>query len=259
MAWFDPPYFCPASTELSFAHFTDAHLFAQPQEQYFGVRTAQHLQQTLAAMAAEAFDFVVFGGDLTQDHSPESYQLFAELVANSALQCPVFWVPGNHDELSQLNAMTEGQIRPEKRIEHACGQVLLINSKGDTPAGWVAEHHLAELGDAINTAAPQQVFITHHHPLPIHGYLDKHILENGDALLQCIETRSRSATVLHGHTHHDYHHDYQGVEVFGTPATSVQFVKNAPSWQQENLGPGYRRVRLVANKAPITEVKWLAN
>ena len=137
---FEPLIFVLPAAWSQTAHFTDAHLFAQPQEQYWCAAQRSICNKRLAAAAAEAFDFVVFGGDLTQDHSPESYQLFAELVANSG--CSSGICTGNHDELSQLNAMTEGQIRSEKRIEHAFrGQVLLINSKGDTPAGWVAEHH----------------------------------------------------------------------------------------------------------------------
>jgi len=96
MAWFDQ-YAIFNSGQLRLAHITDCHLFADPQGEYFGVNTAEHFSCVLAHMAEQSLDAVIFGGDLTQDHSMASYRLFAQLIADSALTCQVFWVPGNHD------------------------------------------------------------------------------------------------------------------------------------------------------------------
>ena len=67
-------------------------------------------------MAEQSLDAVIFGGDLTQDHSMASYRLFAQLIADSALTCQVFWVPGNHDELAALQHISSGQISNAKRL-----------------------------------------------------------------------------------------------------------------------------------------------
>ena len=101
MAWFDDTYTFNKPS-LRIAHVTDCHLFADRNAEYFGVNTATYFQQALEHMALQQLDAVVFGGDLTQDHSVESYLLFSELVNNSTLACPVFWLPGNHDEIALL-------------------------------------------------------------------------------------------------------------------------------------------------------------
>ena len=76
MAWFDEHYHFNRSS-LRVAHITDSHLFADPNAEYFNVNTAAHFAQALAHMATQSLDAVIFGGDLTQDHSFESYLLFA--------------------------------------------------------------------------------------------------------------------------------------------------------------------------------------
>ena len=98
MAWFDDEL-CFDKPQLRFAHITDCHLFSQLDECYFGVNCCDSLRLVLADLAQHTLDFVVFGGDLTQDHSFASYQLFAQLVQEARLPCPVLWLPGNHDEL----------------------------------------------------------------------------------------------------------------------------------------------------------------
>ena len=78
MAWFDGTYTFDKSS-LCIAHITDSHLFADKNGEYFNVNTAAHFEQALARIAEQPVDCVIFGGDLTQDHSFESYLLFSEL------------------------------------------------------------------------------------------------------------------------------------------------------------------------------------
>ncbi len=66
MAWFDLELQFDKA-QIRIGHFTDCHLFATPCGEYFAVNTATNLKRTLAAMAKEHFDCVVFGGDLTQE------------------------------------------------------------------------------------------------------------------------------------------------------------------------------------------------
>ena len=77
MDWFDDTYFFDKSS-LRVAHVTDCHLFADKDGEYFGVNTALYFEKALAHMATQHLDCVIFGGDLTQDHSFESYLLFSD-------------------------------------------------------------------------------------------------------------------------------------------------------------------------------------
>ncbi|CCQ09921.1 3',5'-cyclic-nucleotide phosphodiesterase [Pseudoalteromonas luteoviolacea B = ATCC 29581] len=237
------------------AHVTDSHLFASRDGEYFNVNTSEHFARVLRRLADENVDLVIFGGDLSQDHSKESYQLFAKLVDESCLSCPVFWVPGNHDDIEQLYAISGDQIKPTKCIELEEYQLLLVNSKGPTPAGWVEANHLAQLQEAIVAFHGSALLFCHHHPIPIQGYLDKHILENGTQLLNiCVDSEKVSALV-HGHVHNDYFLSYRGLPIYATPATSIQFSRHSATWQQQNFGPAYRLID-VRGQSMATWVKW---
>ena len=150
MAWFDESYTFDKPS-LTIAHVTDCHLFADRTGEYFSVNTAAHFEQALAHMATQQLDCVIFGGDLTQDHSFESYLLFKELIISSDLACPVFWLPGNHDDIALFNQISDGQIKSAKHVIANGIELLLINSKGITPAGWVTDTHLDEITTVLDS------------------------------------------------------------------------------------------------------------
>jgi Icc protein len=255
MAWFEQAYSFNTS-HLKLAHFTDCHLFANREGEYFGVNTAQTLAETFEFLATQQLDAAIFGGDITQDHTPESYQLFAELLEQSRLTCPVFWLPGNHDELSEYQAIENAQILPHKKLVADGVDVLLLNSKGNTPAGWCAQSHLEELNKQLNKTDNAVLALCHHHPMPINGYLDKHILENGAQLLNVLVDSHKVQALIHGHVHNDYSQCFRALPVLATPATSIQFSKATPDWQQQNLGPAVRLIEF-SRTAFKTEVIWL--
>ncbi|AUL73725.1 3',5'-cyclic-nucleotide phosphodiesterase [Pseudoalteromonas sp. 13-15] len=259
MAWFDEPYLIDKSS-LRIAHITDCHLFSNKAGEYFGVNTANYFEQALAHMAKQSLDFVIFGGDLTQDHSAESYFLFSELINQSDLRCPVFWVPGNHDDIAQLNRMSGGQINRAKHIVANGVELLLINSKGPTPAGWVTGTHLNEITERLFASASSKIMFCHHNPLPIDGYLDKHMLENGPQLLNILVNSENVFGLFHGHVHNEYMQTFRALPIYATPASSVQFKKHSPEWIQQDHGPAYRLICVSTNKENIStdmEVVWL--
>ncbi|WP_404341014.1 metallophosphoesterase [Pseudoalteromonas mariniglutinosa] len=250
MAWFDDIYYFTTG-RLRIAHVTDSHLFAQRNGEYFSVNTAVHFSECLADISQQDIDCLVFGGDLTQDHSAESYFLFAQLIAESPLQCPVFWLPGNHDDIALLTRISGGQIQHHKRLKFNTAEVLLLNSKGPTPAGWVSAQHLNELTDVLTDNTAPCVCFCHHNPLPINGYLDKHILENGPQLLNLLVNNGRTQALFHGHVHNEHQWQFRDLNIYASPASSIQFLKNTAQWQQQNKGPMYRIV--TCNSAGINQ------
>ncbi|ATC93621.1 metallophosphoesterase family protein [Pseudoalteromonas tunicata] len=261
MAWFDEVLSIDKS-QLRFAHISDCHLFAEVNECYFGVNCCDSLRLVLTDLAEQTLDFVIFGGDLTQDHSLASYQLFAQLVNEAQLPCPVLWLPGNHDELDcyqqAFSMLPSHVISRAKWVQSPNLTVALVNSKGPTPAGWVEPAHLTELVCKIKTAAEKNVVFCHHHPKAIAGYLDKHILENGEWFLTQLAQTEQVTTVFHGHVHNDYLQQHGELSIYATPATSIQFVKNSATWQQEDLGAGYRIIHSNQLGEISSEVVWLA-
>ncbi|MBQ4832837.1 metallophosphoesterase [Pseudoalteromonas sp. MMG010] len=257
MAWFSDT-FTFEQTTLNIAHISDCHLFADTQGEYFGVNTAHYLEQTVADIATKNVDLVIFGGDLTQDHSMQSYQLFYDIVDKSELNCPVFWLPGNHDELALLTQISTGKIHPAKLIKAQGMQLLLTNSKGNTPAGWVTPEHIEQIC-TLDSKLPSVVFC-HHNPLPINGYLDKHMLENGPQFLNTLVNEVNALAVFHGHVHQQNHDLFRALDIYATPATSVQFKRHSRHWLQEDLGPAYRMISLDSSKNDVildTKIIWL--
>jgi Icc protein len=255
MAWFENKYQFDKAV-IKIAHITDCHLFSDGTGTYFSVNTADNFQKTLDYLATLELDAIIFGGDLTQDHSDASYQLFAKLVAESTLSVPLFWLPGNHDELQAFDKITHSQILGAKHIQLQGADVLLVNSKGKTPAGWCDSLHLRELQQVLVHSSDQVLVFCHHHPLPINGYLDKHMLENGPELLNCLVNSEKVAGLIHGHVHNEYSYDYRALKVVATPATSIQFSKHTQQWQQQDLGPAVRIINFGA-QVYDSEVIWL--
>ncbi|OHU90630.1 MULTISPECIES: metallophosphoesterase [Pseudoalteromonas] len=255
MAWFDDTHHFKKS-RIKLAHITDSHLFADPQGQYFDINTAEYLKQVLQQLTQYEIDGVIFGGDLTQDHSVASYELFSLLVKRSGLSCPVFWVPGNHDEIQMLEQMSRGQISAAKRLCTNNLDILLLDTKGETPAGWCEAQHLKDTEAVIKSSEHKTIAFCHHHSIPINGYLDKHILENGPQLLNTLVNTGDVLAVFHGHVHNEYHSQFRGLDVYATPATSVQFTKHVSDWQQQDLGPAWRLV-CIDGQNYDTEVVWL--
>ena len=77
---------------------TDTHLFASAEGRLLAVPTAQSLAAVLERVQANEHRSIssLATGDLSQDHSPESYQRFASMMA--PLARPIYWLPGNHDD-----------------------------------------------------------------------------------------------------------------------------------------------------------------
>lgn len=262
MAWFDK-VLTLNQTALKIAHFTDCHLFAEPSGRYFGVECAAHLRDVLTDIAAERCDLAIFGGDITQDHSLESYVQFLRLVEQAKLGCPVVWLPGNHDELAYFEQAFKGIdpniIHPAKWLNTPHINIALCNSKSDTPAGWVTEPHMAELQHIIRQNPKDTLVFCHHHPLPIKGYLDKHILENGIQFLRTLAGTQNVKHVFHGHVHHSYQECFEDMTIYATPATCIQFVKHSPDWLQEDWGPSYRLINIDSLSRVTTQIRWLKN
>ena len=93
----------------------------------------------------------------------------------------------------------------------------------------------------------------HHHPFPMNAYIDKHICENGDDVIAALKSDSSWRFLAHGHVHCERSLSLDKLQLFATPATSVQFGQSQ-EWQQINSGPAYRIFTLYASGQLETDV-----
>ncbi len=222
----------PAATLVQ---ITDCHLLATPDALYQGVRPYRHLQRLLDNLRAEA-PLLMLTGDLTEDHSPASYTLLQQLLAD--WPAPVFLLPGNHDERQALAHLSaQPPFRPERRLALPGWQLWLLDSKGETPAGSFPPSRLATLEQWLTQSADRQIFwFCHHHLLPIGSFIDRFDQQDKAGLLAMLEREGRLRGLAHGHCHHAYQREHRHFVQVGCPASSVQFLQT-PDWQTVDAGP----------------------
>ena len=250
-------------TELNFAQLTDCHLFADKNSCHYGANVYQNLCKVLNQIKQiPALDFLLFTGDLTQDHSDKSYQHFVNAVSESELTLPVYWLAGNHDNIATMTTyLSDAPFTSRKQITSAHWQVTLLNSKSDTPAGTVETTQLQQL---MQTAQPNkfQLLVMHHHAVDVGYFIDKHGLTNQSEFWQCVNQIPTVKAIACGHVHNAlirYHpnSDYQ-VPVIACPATSIQFKQQNHSVESANLPAGFRHYQLFANGELETTEHYIA-
>lgn len=215
---------------------TDCHLLADPQGDYQQIKPYQHLASLLSALKNQPFDALILTGDLTQDHSLASYLLLAELLKDWS--SPVFYLPGNHDEPALMaEAFAKPPFFAATELTASGWKWLLLNSKGPTPAGEFDPPRLVELEAALKKDPTPVWIYCHHHPIPIGAAIDRHSLQQPEALLTLLAAHPLVKGLAHGHCHHAYQTTHAaGLTIVGCPATSVQFTLSA-DWQTEDQGP----------------------
>lgn len=218
------------------AQITDCHLVATASGYYKQVQPAAHLAAIVAQLVVEQPDAVLLTGDVTQDHSAASYQLLAQLMA--PLNCPVFCLPGNHDDLVELELLCQQlPFRPERSIQLASWQLLLLNTKGETPAGVFGAKQQQWLASECKRSKAKALWLfCHHHPISLNQFIDKHGQQQQAELWQLIAAEPRILGIAHGHAHYAHQQQVQGVNVVGCPASSVQFLPTS-SWETVDEGP----------------------
>ena len=229
-------YVFPAQRQYRLAQITDCHLLPTVDQYYQQIQPAKYLQAIVAQLCLELPDAVILTGDLVQNASAASYQLLAEIC--QPLACPVFYLPGNHDDLQQLDLLSQqAPFHAAKSLRLANWQLLLLNTKGLTPSGVFGVDQQEWLQQQLKPSDALAVWLfCHHHPRPIGSSIDKHGQLDGAALWQHIFAEPRIQGISHGHCHYAYNSQFGKVNIVGCPASSVQFLLT-PEWQTINQGP----------------------
>lgn len=255
-----------AENSFFIAQISDCHLFAGSQALHHQANVYHNLKAVLTHLAnttCHKLDALVFTGDLTQDHTLESYQRFNELVSVSNLTCPVYFTPGNHDERALLDSeLNASIISRAKDFQLGNWSVKLIDSKGETPAGFVSQQELLKVKAPSNHSQHELVFM-HHHPVDVGYFIDRHGLENQEGFWQAVNQNKHIRAVACGHVHNDLvlsgKEFGSDVPLFTCPATSIQFDKAAPTVKNSELGPAYRLFNLHSNGGVTTRTIFLDN
>lgn len=265
--------------DLVFAQITDSHLFSDKESLHYGHHVFDNLRKTLFTINNEpSIKAIIFTGDLTQDHSEQSYQNFVECVIACQVRVPIYFLAGNHDEPA---LMAKYFVNPpfiaDKTINLKNWQIQLVDSKSETPAGYVKEQALALLKNNID-ARKYQFLLMHHHPIDVGYFIDKHGLQNKTDFWQAINGFNNIKAIACGHVHgamvltpslteatseptnnitNNTKSSTPSVPLYTCPATSIQFDPKVDGVGALAQGPGYRVFQLYPDGGIKTQVVML--
>lgn len=238
---------------------SDTHLFADSDRDLLGIATAESFQAVLDAITElpQPYDVVLATGDLSQDHSADSYQRFARM-ASAALPKPIHWLPGNHDHrVLMQNELLAAGIRPEMQLVSEHWQVILLDSQVyGTPHGWLSHLQLEQLEAALQQHPEKHALIClHHHTFPIGSiWLDQHDLKNANDFLAILARYPQVKAVLCGHVHQEYDQYHQGIRFLTSPSTCIQFKPLSVDFSLDSMSPGWRYLQLYPDGRIATQV-----
>ena len=240
-----------ADAVLRIVQVTDCHILASASDRLRGMDTRASFEAVCAAIAEEprAPDLLLATGDLSQDESAGAYEYLATRF--NRLPCPVFWLPGNHDDPQLMREHLRGErISAAKRIEIGDWLILLLDSTipGET-GGHLAETQLAFLETSLsNTSAGHALVCQHHQALPAGSeWIDRLGLEPPNQLADAIRPHECVRGVVWGHVHQQLDRRIDNIDWMSTPSTCMQFKPGSPDFALDNRAPGYRWIELHAD------------
>jgi 3',5'-cyclic AMP phosphodiesterase CpdA len=213
---------------------SDTHIRLPGQLAYRRVDTSAFLERAVAAVGRlpQPADAVVVTGDLTDFGRADEYAQLRRLLA--PLRCPVYLMPGNHDDGAALRAaFPEHAYLRQSDTDRVCwvadlGGLRLVALDSTVPRASHGEIHAAQLDWLERTlaaapAAPTIVAI-HHPPFATRiGHMDDIGLQVGARELAGVVARHPQVErVIAGHLHRPIQCRWAGTIAMTSPSTAHQ-------------------------------------
>lgn len=249
-------------TSVELIQITDTHLFKSKQSDLLGVPCNDSFQEVLALAKQHcaSADFYLFSGDISQDLSEASYQYFFEQIQQFSQ--PKGILPGNHDEkilLQQYCQQHKLSLNSSSSLRN--WQIICIDTAVPGKVyGLLDDATLARLAQDCQTAAEKHILIAMHHPPvePNCQWLAGLNLRNADALWQLLNKFNNIKIITSGHIHQELHCKVNGIDVYATPSTCIQFKKDSAQFKLDTLAPGLRKFILSSDGTHRTEILRIA-
>ncbi len=233
---------------LRIVQLTDTHLYADPERTLYGINTDQTLRHVISRVREDAPSaaLALLTGDLVHDGSAEGYDRVSAHV--SELGLPTYSLAGNHDGPDTMARVFRGTPVHYQRTVTVGGWLLIfLNSHlPGSDAGGLGKEQIQTLNTLLEGARQRHVLIcVHHQPVPIGSpWIDSIGLRDADDLWRVLERHSQVRGVLWGHVHQEYHGQRQGVQLYGSPSTCIQFKPRCEDFALDEAPPAYRWMEL---------------
>lgn len=247
---------------IKLVQLTDTHLFAPSNGSLLSINTQDSFHAVVSAILEQNFDFeaILATGDISQDHSEESYQKFESGI--EPLSKPCYWLPGNHDfkpNMSSVLPSPQIQCVDHVLLGGHWQMVMLDSQVVGVPHGRLSDQQLELLDAKLSEhSARHTLVLLHHHPLLVgSAWLDQHSLKDSEQFWDVVNKHPNVRAILCGHVHQDMNREHCGVQVMATPSTCVQFKPNSDDFALDTLTPGWRELILKEDGQLETQVKRL--
>lgn len=246
---------------VTLVQITDSHLYEQPQDSLLAVPTLASLQAVVDLVKREqpSASLILGTGDISQDASLVSYQHYLNEIQRLGL--PLRWMAGNHDVLPVLEQSSVGSDILQPYYDVNNWRVILLDSSVDGAVfGNLSDQQLEQFEQLLQQAGERHVLVClHHHPMDIGStWIDRLGLRNAEQFWDVALRYSAIKAVICGHVHQDFSGSYQGIEVYASPSTCVQFLPQSHDFALDTQAPGYRWIRLYDNGELETGVSRVA-
>lgn len=175
-------------------------------------------------------DLVLATGDLINNGTAIQYAALRALLA--PLDIPVYLLPGNHDDRTELRAafpdhsyLPPGDGFVQYVLENYPVRIIALDTMvpGET-GGALCQERLAWLADRLAEAPDRPTLIAMHHP-PFDtgiGFMDRIGLDGREALAHLLEFYPRVERVICGHVHRPVQSRFGGTVASIAPSTAHQ-------------------------------------
>ena len=210
---------------------TDLHI-RRPGELVGGrVDTALCLRRAVSRVRqlSVAVDAVVITGDLADGGAPAEYTHLRALLA--ALECPVYLLAGNHDDVAALRSVFENDyLGSAGDVRYSVGigaiQLLAVDTTvPGQPHGVLDGERLEWIARALHSGAGRPVIVAMHHPpfATLIGHMDEMALLQGrDELEALLRSHPNVERVICGHVHRPVQARFGGTIASICPSTAHQ-------------------------------------
>ena len=246
---------------------SDLHIRAPGQVAYGRIDTALYLKSAVQSVLdlKQQPDAVVITGDLTDFGRAAEYTHLAELL--KPLNMPLYLMPGNHDDRSQLRRSFPGHsylgVNGFVQFAVTIGGLRLLSIDTTVPQkshGSLGKEQCKWLEAQLELCNDQPVIIAMHHP-PFHtliGHMDEIGLLQGSTELEALVSRYPNIErVICGHLHRAIDVRFGGSIASTAPATAHQVCLDLSpdaisAWTLEP--PGFRLHTLASSGRVVTHL-----
>ncbi|MDY6065551.1 MAG: metallophosphoesterase [Finegoldia sp.] len=243
---------------MKFVQISDCHIMKEYGDRFLGIMKkldspAQKLEKVLKSINWQAYDFVVFNGDMIHDGDIEDYLLFKELVEkNIPKDLDILYVLGNHDKKEEFFEVfpkykrfrkDEGFLYYSKDFDNY-RLIVLDSADPDLHEGIVGQDQMNWLEEELKACKDLEPVIFLHHPIRFtyQKGLESELV-NYKNLIDLLNNY-QVKYVFAGHTHKNaLAYDGRLVQVIGD-STSFSIDLNEKDFIRISNKVGYNRIDL---------------